>query len=272
MSVLRWISAFALLSPFVAAAAEASVFSIAGLSPEDAGRAIFVEADQRASGYQDLIVDLEMVLRDARGRESRRLLSISQLEVPDDGDRLLIVFDTPKPIRGTALLSYAHKFAPDDLWLYLPAVKRVKKIAGQNRSGPFLSSEFAYEDLALQEVEKYAYRLLERVPGGPAGEQYVVERIPLDEHSGYQRQIVYLDIRELRIQRIEYYDRHGRRMKNLEVSGYLEHEGRFWKAGRMLMSNEQTGKSTELAWRNFQFANGLAADRDFSTNALRRVR
>jgi len=135
---------------------------LAGLSPEEQGLAIFREKDRRESGYQDLTVEVEMVLRDRRGTEARRELSLSQLEMAGEGDRLLVVFETPKPIRGTALLSYSHKAAPDDQWLYLPAQRRVKKIASRNKSGPFLSSEFAYEDLALQEVEKFSYTFLGR--------------------------------------------------------------------------------------------------------------
>ena len=177
-----------------------------------------------------------------------------------------------KSIRGTALLSYAHKTEPDDQWLYLPALSRVKRIASQNKSGPFLSSEFAYEDMALQEVEKYSYRLLEtrRMLDGAA--HYVVERVPTDEHSGYARQVVTLDAAELQIQHIEYFDRQGRPLKVLEVDGYALYEDQFWKPARMLMSNTQTGKSTELVWQNYEFRTGLDADRDFSTNSLRRSR
>jgi hypothetical protein len=246
-------------------------FSVGGLDPEAAGLAIFEEADRRDSGYRDLMVDLDMRLRTESGKESSRGLSIRQLEMPDDGDRLLVVFDSPKSYRGAALLSYAHKTEPDDQWIYLPAVKRVKRIASQNKSGPFLSSEFAYEDMALQEVEKFSYRLLE-TRTGDAGPVYIVERIPTDEHSGYSRQIVTLDAAELRIQHIEYFDRQNRPLKSLVVSGYELHEGRFWKAAGMLMTNQQTGKSTELIWRNYRFATGLDADRDFSTNSLRRAR
>jgi hypothetical protein len=179
---------------------------IVGLSPEASGRAIFEAADRRASGYADMQVELEMILRGSRGAENRRLLRLKQFEVPEDGDKLLLVFDTPKPIKGTALLSFSHKHDPDDQWLYLPAMKRVKKITSRNKSGPFLSSEFAYEDLTAQELDKFNYRLL-RVE--PLSEMacYVVERIPLDGYSGYARQLVWLDKAELRIQQIEYYDR-----------------------------------------------------------------
>ena len=266
------------LAPSAVAAQGAAVepaapgaFSVTGLDPQAAGLAIFEEADRRASGYGDLTVDLEMLLKTASGKASSRGLSIRQLEMPDDGDRLLVVFDSPKSYRGAALLSYAHKTEPDDQWIYLPAVKRVKRIASQNKSGPFLSSEFAYEDMALQEVEKYSYRLLE-TRMEDVGLVYVVERVPADKHSGYARQVVTLDAAELRIQNIDYYDRQNRPLKTLVVSGYELYEGRFWKASDMLMTNLQTGKSTELIWRNYQFGTGLDADRHFSTNSLLRAR
>jgi hypothetical protein len=245
--------------------------ALAGMTPAEQGKAIWTTKDRLESGYVDLQVRLEMVLRDRRGTESRRELSISQLEQNDAGDRLLVVFDTPKQIRGTALLSYSYPTAPDDQWLYLPAAKRVKRIASQNKSGPFLSSEFAFEDMVLQELEKFDYALLGSGACGAAA-CYRVERKPHDPHSGYTRQEVLLERDTLRIERVDYFDRAGRPLKVLKVDDYAEYGGRFWKAGRMLMENLQTGKTTELFWRDYRFATGLSAERDFSTNSLARAR
>ncbi len=254
-----------------AMALETDPFTVAGLEPAEAGLAIFTEADRRASGYGDLAVDLEMTLRDKRGGESRRALKIRQLEMADTGDRLMVVFDSPKDIRGTALLSYSYKVATDDQWLWLPAIKRVKKITSRNRSGPFLSSEFAFEDLALQEVEKFTYRLLES-GADERGEFYLVERTPVDDYSGYSRQLVRLDSEELRIERIDYFDRRKRPLKTLTISGYERFEEQYWKPGVMMMENLQTGRSTKLTWREYRFGIGLDAERDFSTNSLLRIR
>ncbi len=260
---LTWLTAYAAEPSFPA--------GFAALPVGEQGAAIFREKDRLDSGYQDLQVDLRMVLRDRRGNESQRDLRISQLEMPDDGDRLLVVFDTPKAIRGTALLSYSHKEDPDDQWLYLPAHARVKKIASRNKSGPFLSSEFAYEDMALQELEKFDYALLGTEPCGEDA-CFRVERVPRDEYSGYSRQEVLLDRATLRVWRIAYFDRAGRPLKVLSVDAYRLYQDRFWKAGRMSMENLQTGKSTELFWRDYHFATGLSAERDFSTNSLLRAR
>lgn len=272
--VALWVS---VLAAGAAGAAEvpphaaAGLPDLAGLSPAEQGLAVFREKDRRESGYGDLQVELTMVLRDRRGNEARRELAISQLEMSDAGDRLLVVFDTPKPIRGTALLSYSYVEGPDDQWLYLPAQQRVKKIASRNKSGPFLSSEFAYEDLALHEVEKFDYRLMGREACG-AATCLRVERVPLDEYSGYSRQEVLLDADTLRVERIHYFDRHGRPLKVLENSEFRLHQGRFWKPARMFMENLQTGKTTELVWQQYRFDTGLEADRDFSTNSLQRAR
>ncbi len=76
----------------------------------------------------------------------------------DDGDKSLFVFDEPRDVQGTAFLIHAHREDADDQWLYLPALKRVKRISSANRSGSFMGSEFAYEDMTAQEVEKFTYR------------------------------------------------------------------------------------------------------------------
>ncbi len=182
-----------------------------------------------------------------------------------------MVFDTPKPIRGTALLAYSHLQGPDDQWLYLPAQRRVKKIASRNKSGPFLSSEFAYEDLALQDVDKFTYRMLAKSPAAT--------RVPQDRAGAAGRIFRLLAGRGAARRAppfgwnsVDYYDRHGRPLKRLTEEGYELYEDRYWKPRRMFMENLQTGKTTELLWNEYRFDNGLLADRDFSTNALKRVR
>ena len=116
------------------------------------------------------------------------------------------MFDKPRDVKGTAFLSFSHAVGADDQWLYLPALKRVKRIASRNKSGPFMGSEFAYEDLSSFEVEKYTYKFLrdETCEGGTC---YVVEQYPVDKNSGYTRRVVWLDHNEYRVWKIDFYDR-----------------------------------------------------------------
>ena len=118
------------------------------------------------------------MLRNKQGQESRRQLRVQVLEVSDDGDKSLFVFDEPRDVQGTAFLIYAHREDADDQWLYLPALKRVKRISSANRSGSFMGSEFAYEDMTAQEVEKFTYRYLRDEPCGDST-CTVTERFPV---------------------------------------------------------------------------------------------
>ena len=127
---------------------------------EERGLEIAVEADRRDSGFHDSRASMKMILRNRQGDESIRLIRVRTLEQEDDGDKSLTTFDQPADVKGTNFLSFTHKSGPDDQWLYLPALKRVKRISSRNKSGPFMGSEFAYEDLSSQEVEKYTYRYL----------------------------------------------------------------------------------------------------------------
>ena len=169
-----------------------SLSSVFAETPEEKGLAIAMEADKRDTGWTDQIADMQMILKNKQDDESIREMKITTLEVQGDGDKSLLIFDSPKDVKGTAFLSYTHSLTPDDQWLYLPALKRVKRISSSNKSGPFVGSEFAYEDLASQEVEKYKYKWLrdEVVDGNEA---FVIERYPQYEHSGYTREIVWID-------------------------------------------------------------------------------
>ena len=122
--------------------------------------------------------------------QSRRELHISTLEVDGDGDKSLTVFDSPRDVKGTAFLSHTHATEPDEQWLYLPALKRVKRISSRNKSGSFMGSEFAYEDISSQELEKYRYKWL-RDETLDDRHTVVVEYYPVYENSGYTRQIVW---------------------------------------------------------------------------------
>jgi outer membrane lipoprotein-sorting protein len=239
-------------------------------TPEEKGLAIAQEADRRGDGFGDTSVTLEMILRNRQGQESRRDIRSRTLEVKGDGDKTLIIFDQPRDVAGTALLTYTHKQGDDDRWLYLPALKRVKRIASSNQSGPFMGSEFAYEDLGSQEVEKYTYKWI-RDEAYDGMDCFVIERYPVDKNSGYTRQVVWMDKAEYRPLKIEFYDRKQSLLKTLTLKEYQQFLDKYWRPHRLDMVNHQTGKSTTLTFRDYKFRNGFT-DRDFDQNALQSAR
>lgn len=234
------------------------------------GTEIAAEADRRASGFVDSEESLTMTLRDSKGRERKRTLRAKTFERDGDGDWSLTIFDEPTDVKGTAMLTYSHGVDPDDQWLYLPALKRVKRISSKNRSGPFMGSEFAFEDMSDFEMEKYNYRYL-RDEACDKLNCFVSEWVPEYEHSGYSRMEVWHDQDEYRVQKIDFYDRADRHLKTMLPSEYTLHDERFWRPHRMEMTNHRTGKTTLLHYNNIEFGVGLT-ERDFDQNSLKRAK
>ena len=131
---------------------------------EDKGLEIARKTDKANDGFKGEVSTMEMVLINAHGDRTTRKLTSRGIETASDGDRSRIEFEWPADVKGTRMLTWTHRKNDDDQWLYLPAVKRVKRISSNNKSGSFMGSEFAYEDLGSQEVDKYKYKLLADEP------------------------------------------------------------------------------------------------------------
>ncbi len=239
-------------------------------TPEEKGLRIAQDASERDDGFGDFTAVMTMVLRDRHGRESVRQMRVKVLEAQGDGDKSLFVFDQPRDVQGTALLTHAHVNAPDDQWLYLPALKRVKRINAARRSGSFMGSEFSYEDMSSSEVEEYVYTYLRDEACGQLT-CTVTEQVPLDRRSGYSRKIVWRDADELRTWKMELYDRKDSHLKTLTFENYRQYAGRYWRAEEQTMENHLTGASTVLQWNELSFGNDLQ-DSEFTRPALRRIR
>ena len=239
---------------------------------EEKGLAIALESDGRGQGWSDSSVTLQMVLTNRHGETSTRELRIKSLEVIDAqlGDKSLTVFDQPRDVKGTAFLSFTRISEPDDQWLYLPALKRVKRISSANKSGPFMGSEFSYEDMSSQEVAKYTYKWLRDEPCGDLL-CFVIEQYPVYENSGYKRRIVWIDQENYIPWTIEFYDRKDSLLKTMTFGDYQLYLDKYWRAQKMFVENHLTGKSTTLVFKDYALGSGLDPS-EFNRNSLSRVR
>ena len=239
-------------------------------SAQEKGLEIAMAANAYDKGFTDFTADMVMTLKNKSGQTSTRLIRIRTLEVEGDGDKSLSIFDEPADVKGTKMLTYSHGLDPDDQWLYLPALKKVKRISSRNKSGPFMGSTFAFEDLSSQEVEKYTYKYLRDEACGEMN-CYVIERYPAYKFSGYTRQVAWIDTEGYRMVKVEYYDRKKSLLKTLNASDFQQYLGHYWRPGIMDMVNHQTGKSTLLEWKDYKFKTGLS-DRDFRSQTLKRIK
>jgi outer membrane lipoprotein-sorting protein len=180
--------------------------NVCAQTPEERAQEIAREMDHRNDGFVNSMHEATMILKNRHGEESVRHFTLKTLEVTGDGDKELGLFDNPPDVRGTAVLTYCHGVEPDDQWIYLPSLKRVKRISSANKSGPFVGSEFAFEDIASWQLAKFDYNYLrdETIDGGDC---FAIAFLPKYDNSAYSKQIWFIDKVMYEARKIEYYDR-----------------------------------------------------------------
>jgi outer membrane lipoprotein-sorting protein len=234
-------------------------------SPEDLGLYIARQVDAYNDGFKSESSSMEMVLINAHGDRTSRKMQSQSIEVAGEGDRSRIEFAWPADVKGTRMLTWTHKKGDDDQWLFLPAINRVKRISAGNKSGSFMGSEFAYEDLASQEVDKYTHKLLseEAINGRKT---WKIERAPTDARSGYSKLVTWIDQRYMSPLKIDYYDRKGELLKTLTFEDYKSY-GKYFRANKLTMVNHQTKKESHLTWTDRKVGTGVNA-KDFESDGL----
>lgn len=249
------------LSLTVAAAADPAV---------ERGTEIARKNDATDIGWGASAVNLTMTLTNPSGQSTERRLRFESLEKTEDGagDKTLVTFDSPADVRGTVLLSHARILESDNQWLFLPQLRQVRRISSANKSGPFVGSEFAFEDLTGGEFGKYDYRYIEtKVVDGM--EMHVVECIPRYERSGYSRILCYIDSEHLQARRFEFFNRGKRLLKTLTLGDYRRYPTGFWRSHEQTIVNHLTRRSTVLRFDDYEFGVALRPD-DFAAAALER--
>jgi hypothetical protein len=220
-------------------------------SPEEKGQKIAVDAHNTNAGWATERSQLTMLLVSAQGDQTTRKLNIDTRELANDGDRSRVTFEWPADVKGTRMLTWSHKDGNDDQWLYLPAIKRVKRISASDKSGSFMGSEVAYEDLGSQEPEKYRYKWLADAKEN-GRDCWQLERVPVSKTSGYARHVVWMDKEWFLPVHIDYYDRKNELLKTSLYSGHQKY-GKTWRVNKIEVANVQTKKKTVLTWTDRQF-------------------
>ncbi len=233
---------------------------------EKKGLEIAKKMDRSNTGFIGESSRMKMILINAYGDKIVREIVNKIKETRTDGDKSVVEFLSPKDVRKTKLLTWAHKRKNDSQWLYLPKSKKIKRISSRSKSGAFMGSEFSYEDMGSQEVEKYTYKFIKDAKY-KGRDVWVNTRYPVDKNSGYSKQITYVDKKWLQPLKIEYYDRRGSLLKVATFRRYKKISG-FWRAGKLTMSNRQTKKKSILQWSNRQLKKRFS-DREFTSGRLK---
>ncbi len=262
---MTFLKSLSLASTLALAAVVASANTAA-----ERGFEIAQRSDLSDKGFGASSVAVTMTLTNQAGARTVRELQIDTLEKAGrgNGDRSMIQFFSPGDVDGTALLSHAKVTAADDQWLFLPGLSRVKRISSANKSGPFVGSEFSFEDLTISELGKFEYRYLE-TKSVDGMEMHVLECIPAYRRSGYSRVLCHFDTATYQPRKFEFFDRGGQRLKTLTLTDYRRY-GNVWRAQTQRMVNHLTGKTTTLDFGTYDFNAGLRGA-DFEPSALERL-
>ena len=197
-------------------------------------------------------IDATMVLTNDRGqRRERRNITVVALQPNGIDSKFAVKFSAPADIRGTAFLQVEHSDGDDDLWIYLPALKKSRRLVASNKKDSFVGSDFSYGDVSLPKVDRYRHTLVRHEPVDGV-DCYVIESVPADDavrtNNGYSRKITWVRTANFVEAKVEYYDLAGRLLKTQRVTRpqLVDQKKERWFALSRDMTNHQTGHRTTL--------------------------
>lgn len=213
-----------------------------------------------------------MTLTNKKGAVRTREVTMKSKDY-GDAKKTVVVFTVPKDVAGVAYLMFdypdkADGTKPDsDNWLYMPAMKKVRRISGSTRQDDFMGTDFTYEDMGDRGLSKDDFNLLgeETVEGA---ECYKVECVAKDKGEKNPRRIVWFRKDNYLMQKAEFFDRQNTLQRELSCSEISQIDG-IWTTGKMFIKNVQTGHSTLLEMKNVQYNTDLS-DSLFTVSAIER--
>lgn len=239
------------------------------IEDRDTGRDSRAELRMRLYDRQNRMRERVMTLLTLRGARERRQ------GVPADsaksGDRTLIRFSYPNDIRNTAFLVWAHPDADDERFLYLPALGRVRRIAGDEKQDSFVGSDLTYEDIGGRELADYTYSFASqdaawKAPDGSSHPAWSLESVAKAKDAKYPRAVSLVLKDRFIVVHADIFNRRNEREKVFDVRR-LERVDGIWSVLSLVVSNERDRTRTELETTSIRYNVGLT-ENDFSRRQL----
>ena len=234
------------------------------LSAQDIARNYF----NHHRGWGKLSAHLHMELTQGSASATRDL-DVRMLEAESSGERDLVRVLKPADLKGTAVLTYTHDSAADEQWVYLPAIRRVKRLTLESKGGAFLSSQFAFEDLLPFQLQKYTYRRLpdDTYQGEPC---YVMESVPVAGSSVYGRLVHWIAKSDYRLLKTRFFDKDNYLQKTLYIEKHQLYRDKYLRPVRLKMVDESSGDTTVSIWSDLVYDRQLD-EREFDVTSLKRI-
>ncbi|RKY49785.1 MAG: outer membrane lipoprotein-sorting protein [Candidatus Neomarinimicrobiota bacterium] len=241
-----------------------TIFMIQPLSAEITGKQIMEDVYNKPTG-DDMQGELTMTLTNKQGESRVRTLK-QYIKYGDEVDKKIMFFQAPADVRGTSFMNWSYADGrDDDQWIYLPALKRTKRISSDGKSDYFMGSDFTYDDLGDRHPDEDTHTLLreETLEGKTC---WVVESIPKEEDYMYSKTITWVMKDNYLGLRREFYDEDGDLLKILTIKKFDQIDG-FWTILETEMKNVQKDHKTNMAFNNVQINRGIP-DRRFTERSM----
>lgn len=242
-----------------------------GLEAQDARQ--IMERSREASRMRGLEAVSTLKIMDSRGRERIRQTSMASKDFKGSNtEKRIIRFLSPADVKGTGMLIYDYEDGIDDMWIYMPALRKTRRIISSEKSKSFMGSEFSNADMSAPSLDDFNYSLIgtEQADGVVC---WKIDVVPLNEdimdEMGFDRKVVWVGKTDYVPRKAEYYDEDGELVKILNSSGVemLDTEGQKYLATRMEMENLQNGRKSVLTIDKAEFSPGIE-DRYFTLDYL----
>ncbi len=247
----------------------ALVFALSAVcAAEPNAREIMQKVKDRPDG-DTRTSSMEMKLINKNGSTRIRKISSFAMDVGADV-KTIMFFLYPNDVKGTGFLTYNYDDInkEDDKWLYLPAMKKTRRISGKSsKTDYFMGSDFTYDDIGKRNVDEDTHKLL-REESANGYDYYVIESTPNKSGEIFTKKLVWVRKDCLIAEKVEFYDKMGKLHRKLQSSDIKQVDG-FWTVGKMEMQNVQTGHTTELLFLDPKY-NVQLDSKIFTVNKLER--
>ena len=244
-------------------------------SAEEPSARDIMEKNFHVTKIKHLLNESTMTLTNDKGQQRvRKTRSVSLLQPNGIDSKIMIRFLQPGDVEGTGYLQVQHYDGEDDMWIYLPALKKVRRLVANNKKDSFVGSDFSYGDILVPVVDTYKHVILksEALDGEDC---WVIESVPASEQIrkdyGYGKKTSWIRKSNFMEKKVEFMDTGGRPLKTMVVPEIVEVDaaGHKWWALKREVKNLQTGHSTLLIFENLDTKKPVGED-FFTTRYLER--
>lgn len=192
-----------------------------------------------------------LTITDSRGNQRIRKSTMASKTFEGNTEKRIIKFISPAEVRGTGILIYDYENRADDMWIYLPALRKTRRIVSREKSNSFMGSEFSNADMTAPSVEDFQYTLL----GSEKIEEtdcWKIESIPVsidkEDEYGYSRSVRWIGKNDYIVRRSEYFDYDNALIKRIETVEFKRLDKTIGKymVTDMVAENFQNGRSSRM--------------------------